>query len=163
VPQPVQLLSAALIADLRGRAAASARGRTNHNFHASAGDAVHRFLNVLTRGTYVQPHRHVNPPKHESFIVLEGRVAAISFDDEGAVRERWVLGGEGSELRGIDLPGGLWHTITALSEYAVCYEVKPGPWDAATDKEFAPWAPVESDAAAARAWLETLLESTCSF
>ena len=27
----------------------------------------------------------------------------------------------------------------------VIFEVKPGPYDAATDKEFAPWAPPEGD------------------
>ncbi|MCZ7678049.1 MAG: hypothetical protein M5U28_04420 [Sandaracinaceae bacterium] len=29
------------------------------------------------------------------------------------------------------------------------YEVKPGPWDPATDKEMAPWAPPEGDPRAA--------------
>ena len=156
----VQLISASLIDALRARAAASDRGRTNHNFHNSAEDSVHRFLNVLTRGTYVQPHRHVSPPKHESFIVLEGRVVVFVFDGDGTVRDRWVLGGEGSQNRGIEIPAGLWHTIAAVSDNAVCYEVKPGPWDPVTDKEFASWAPPESDAEAAREWLHALLDST---
>jgi len=162
VADGVQLISDSLIADLRARAESSTRGRINHNFHASPQDAVHRFLNVLTRGTYVQPHRHATPPKHESFIVLEGRVAVIVFEDDGRVRDWWALGSARGDHRGIDLPAGLWHTIAALSEEAVCYEVKPGPWDPATDKEFAPWAPPESDAEAARAYLHALLESTCS-
>ena len=158
----VQLISDPLIADLRARAARSKRGRINHNFHGSPQDAVHRFLNVLTRDTYVQPHRHATPPKHESFIVLDGRVAVIVFDDNGRVRDRWVLGSASGDHRGIDLPAGVWHTIAALSDQAVCYEVKPGPWDPATDKEFASWAPPESDAEAARAWLHALLKSICS-
>jgi hypothetical protein len=39
----------------------------------------------------------------------------------------------------------------------VCFEVKPGPWERATDKEFAEWAPAESDPAAAE-YLRRLLE-----
>jgi cupin fold WbuC family metalloprotein len=58
--------------------------------------------------------------------------------------------------RGIDLAPGVWHSITALTPYAVTYEVKPGPWEATKDKEFAPWAPAEGDPAAA-AYLQWLL------
>lgn len=155
----VQLISAPLIAELRRRAIESPRGRTNRNFHSSAQDPVHRFLNVLTRGTYVQPHRHFDPPKHESFIVLEGRVAVVVFEDDGRLREHWILSAEPGENRGIDLPAGVWHTIAALSETAVCFEVKPGPWDPATDKEFAAWAPPESNRDAAQAWLDGVLRS----
>jgi hypothetical protein len=38
----------------------------------------------------------------------------------------------------------------------VLYEVKEGPYDAATDKRFASWAPPESDRAAAHAYLAGL-------
>jgi len=65
-----------------------------------------------------------------------------------------VLGRGG--LLGIDLAPGLWHTGAAVTETAVCFEVKPGPYDVATDKEFAPWAPTEGDPAAA-AYLDELM------
>src|SRR5688500_642866 len=45
------------------RAEAAPRKRTNHNFHPSLEDNPHRFLNVMIRGTYVTPHRHLDPPK----------------------------------------------------------------------------------------------------
>jgi cupin fold WbuC family metalloprotein len=153
----VQLISPQLIEVMRNRAGDSARKRSNYNFHASADAPVHRFLNVLTRGSYVQPHRHVTPPKHESFIVLEGSLAVFLFDDDGHETQRYILSAEPGENRGIDLPAGVWHTVTALTDVAVCFEVKPGPWDPASDKDFAPWAPPESDGEAARAWLESIL------
>jgi cupin fold WbuC family metalloprotein len=53
--------------------------------------------------------------------------------------------GSGRKLRGVDLPPGIWHTILPRTPRVVCFEVKPGPWQAATDKEFAPWAPAEDD------------------
>ena len=79
--------------------------------------------------------------------MLQGEVAVFLFDDAGQVVARHVLG---RELLGIDLGPGVWHTLAPLSEIAVCFEVKPGPYDALTDKEFAPWAFAEQspDAAA---------------
>jgi cupin fold WbuC family metalloprotein len=136
----VQLIDQALLTATIERARGSARQRTNHNFHSGPLDNPHRFLNAWIRGTYAAPHRHQAPPKAESFIVLHGQVAVFVFDDLGAVIARHVLG---RDLLGIDLAPGVWHTLAPLSEVAVCFEVKPGPYDLATDKEFAPWAPAE--------------------
>lgn len=151
----VELIDEALFETVLEGARASSRQRLNHNFHLGPDDNPHRFLNVFVRGSYVPPHRHQEPPKAESFVVLRGQVVVITFDDAGDVREAHVLGGEGRPT-GIDLLPGVWHTISALSEHAVCFEVKPGPYDPGNDKELAPWAPPEGDPAAA-AYLETLL------
>ncbi|HEY6728446.1 MAG TPA: WbuC family cupin fold metalloprotein [Polyangiaceae bacterium] len=143
MPARVQLINQLLLDRVRARAEASLRGRVNHNFHSGPDDNPHRFLNALTRGSYCAPHRHAAPPKAESFLVLSGEVLVVIFGDQGEILERHVLGRAG--LRGIDIPPGVWHTITAVSLAAVCYEVKPGPWDPENDKEFAPWAPREGD------------------
>jgi cupin fold WbuC family metalloprotein len=151
-----QLIDSVLIERTLERARSSTRLRTNHNFHGSHTDPVHRFLNAWIRGTYVAPHRHVAVPKSESFLVLQGELACFVFDDTGVVRERHILGRNG--VYGIDLPPAVWHTLAPLTETAVCYEVKPGPWDPATDKEFASWAPLEGDPRAP-AYLAALLAS----
>lgn len=150
----IQLLDQALIERTLARARTSARGRTNHNFHPSDVSNPHRFLNALVRGTYCAPHRHSEPPKSETFLVLEGEVAVFLFDETGAVVARHVLGRGG--LRGIDIAAGHWHSIAALSETAVCFEVKPGPWDPGSDKQFAPFAPREGEKGAAE-YLERLV------
>lgn len=141
-----QVLDDALIARLLDAARESPRRRINHNFHSGPRDNPHRFLNVMIRGTYVCPHRHREPPKSESFLILEGSVAVFLFDDEGRATARHDLGVGG--LRGIDIAPGVWHSLAVTSEYAVLYEVKPGPWDPSTDKEMAPWAPAEGEPAA---------------
>lgn len=143
MPSPVQLIDRALLDHTVERARAAPRGRINHNFHASLADNLHRFLNAWTRGSYAAPHRHLAVPKPESFVVLRGELVVFLFDDAGNVSERHVLGRDG--VLGIDLAPGSWHTVAALSETAVCFEVKAGPYDAATDKEFAPWAPREGE------------------
>lgn len=138
----VQLLDAALFQSLVERARVAPRLRTNYNFHSSLEENPHRFLNVMIQGTYIAPHRHRDPPKSESFVVLEGEVAFFTFDDTGAIASTHVLG---RDTLGIDIAPGVWHTLMVLSPHAVCYEVKPGPYAAANDKDFASWAPREGD------------------
>lgn len=153
---PVQLIDDALLDATLARARGASRGRINHNFHSSAAESPNRFLNAWLRGSYAAPHRHLLVPKAESFIMLRGELALFLFDDAGQVTEHHVLGRNG--LFGVDVAPGIWHTVTALSESAVCYEVKPGPYDAATDKEFAPWAPREGEPGATE-YLARLLAS----
>jgi cupin fold WbuC family metalloprotein len=152
----IQLIDATLIDATLARALTAPRGRINHNFHPSLDSNLHRFLNAWTRGSYAAPHRHLQVPKPESFVVLRGELGLFVFDDAGTITDKFILGRNG--LVGIDLEPGLWHTVTALSETAVCFEVKSGPYDAATDKEFAPWAPREGDPEAA-SYLQRLLQS----
>jgi cupin fold WbuC family metalloprotein len=150
----VQLIDEALLDATLARARESPRGRINHNFHPDMASNPHRFLNAWTRGSYAAPHRHLTVPKPESFVVLRGELALFVFDDLGAVTERHVLGRNG--VIGLDLAPGVWHTVAALSETAVCFEVKAGPYDAASDKQLAPWAPREGEPQAA-AYLAALL------
>jgi cupin fold WbuC family metalloprotein len=152
----VQLLTGSLFHDLVEQAGRTARRRLNYNFHLGADDNPHRFLNVFLEGSYVRPHRHKDPPKSEAFLVLEGHMALFLFDDRGAVERSLVIGSGPHDDRGVDLPPGLWHTVVALTPHAICYEVKPGPWNPATDKEFAAWAP-EEGSAEAPAYLRELL------
>jgi len=149
-----QLIDEAVIEATLARARSSPRLRANFNFHASHAEVFHRFLNAWIRGTYVAPHRHLAIPKAESFLMLRGELACFLFDDGGQILERVVLGRGGRH--GIDLAAGVWHTLAPLTPEAVCFEVKPGPWDPVSDKEFAPWAPREGEPGAA-AYLAALL------
>jgi hypothetical protein len=47
------------------------------------------------------------------------------------------------DVYGCDIRPGVWHTIFALVPDTVVFEVKPGPYSPANDKDFAPWAPRE--------------------
>jgi cupin fold WbuC family metalloprotein len=149
----VQVIDSALFVALIERARQSPRLRTNHNFHSSMEDNPHRFLNVMIRGTYIAPHRHRDPPKAESFVVLEGELAFFTFDNAGQITSTVVLG---RDAVGVDIEPGVWHSMAVLTPHVVCFEVKPGPYAVATDKDFALWAPKEGDPRAG-AYLEKLL------
>jgi len=147
----------------------SPRRRAIHAFHRSAEDNPHRFLNVIFQGSYITPHRHARPPKAESFIVLHGELGVVLFSEDGEVQTLHRLRApQGSAMKsgpplacGIDLLPGVWHTIVALSATTIIFEVKPGPYVAETDKEFALWAPGEAETAAPAymAWLEQQFQS----
>jgi cupin fold WbuC family metalloprotein len=138
---PVQLISQSLLDETLARAEQSPRLRMNHNFHDGNDALCHRFLNAICRGSYCPPHRHITPPKPESFILLSGRLAFLLFEDSGTLTACHRLGENG--LFGIDVAPGLYHSIVALSPQAVCFEVKPGPYAPMADKDFAPFAPRE--------------------
>jgi cupin fold WbuC family metalloprotein len=55
----------------------------------------------------------------------------------------------------IDLEPDLWHGMIVLEADTVIFEVKRGPYDPATDKEFASWSPQE-DSPEVAAYLTTL-------
>ena len=75
-------------------------------------------------------------------VVLRGSIAMLIFDETGRI-ERVVRAGAGSGCIGIDLQPGVYHSFLATSPDTVLFEVKSGPYDAATDKQFAEWAPEE--------------------
>ena len=140
--QPIRVINQSLIEKVSTKALHSPRKRMNHNFHELE-ETYQRFLNVLCKGTYVRPHRHTNPPKAETFLLLKGNLAFLIFNDEGKIEEVHFLSSEGPSF-GIDILPGVWHSLICISEIAVCFEGKHGPYNPATDKDFAGWAPSES-------------------
>lgn len=123
----------------------SPRRRIIYPLHKGPKAIIHRMLNAIQPESYIQPHRHCNPPKSESVIVLQGEILNFIFTDRGIVREIQHLGGTSLNL-GVDSEPGVFHTFLALEEDTVLFEAKPGPYVASSDKDFAPWAPKEGEA-----------------
>jgi cupin fold WbuC family metalloprotein len=134
----------------------SPRRRMIQPFHRAASDSFHRMLNAVQPGSYVRPHRHLNPPKAEAFIVLRGAIAFFTFEEDGRIRDSIRLAADGDVI-GVDLVPGLYHCLMALERDTVIYEAKTGPYAALTDKSYAPWAPDERDPGAA-AYAKTLYD-----
>ena len=102
---------------------------------------MQRMLNFLQPGTYIRPHLHPLDHASETICVLRGALGFVLFDDAGGVRETMVLRAGG--LGVVDIEPRVWHGMAALEEDTVLLEMKQGPYDAATDKVFADWAPEE--------------------
>ncbi|MBN2309579.1 MAG: WbuC family cupin fold metalloprotein [Candidatus Hydrogenedentes bacterium] len=144
------VVDGALIEAKARDAAASARGREIHCFHTGNEDTLQRMLNALQPGSYITPHQHGRPPKAESIVLLAGSLGFVPFAEDGTpdIAGSVLLDGPRGRYA-VDFRAGLWHTFFALEPGTVLFEVKPGPYDPDTDKQFAPWAPPEGDARAA--------------
>ncbi len=126
----------------------SPRRRIILPLHKAPDANLHRMLNAVQPYSYVRPHRHLDPPKAESILVLQGAILTFIFDATGKVEEAMIFAA-GTAAFGIDFEPGVLHTFLALQPDTVLFEVKPGPYEAQTDKDFAPWAPVEGSPEAA--------------
>lgn len=144
----VRIIDQAMLDAASAAARASPRGRRNRNFHLADDAACHRLLNAIEPGSYVAPHRHLDPAKDESIIVLRGRLGCVLFDEAGAIVDGCVLA-PGSASVGIDIPHGRFHTVLALEPGTVFFEAKAGPYRPLGEAECAPWAPREGEAGCA--------------
>ncbi len=122
----------------------SPRRRIMLPVHRTGTEGVQRMLNFLQSGSYAPPHYHPAPENIEHIVVVMGAGGFITFDDHGGIKtaHRLVAGDPAGCL--IDIEQGLWHTFIPLADNTVILEIKRGPYHAATDKQFAPWAPEES-------------------
>lgn len=150
----MKLLSQSSLDALAAKATASPRKRAHLNLHESPSDLVQRFFVAADRDTYIRPHRHL--AKAELALVVRGRFDILTFDDDGVVTARWMVG-EGTDSLGYEAALMTWHTLVSRVDGAVFLEVKEGPYDPAVAAEFAAWAPAEGDpaAAACREWMRS--------
>lgn len=132
-------------------ASASDRKRKNANFHPNDAFPAHRLINAMQPGSYVRPHRHLDPNKDESIVVLQGRFGYLSFDEQGAILEALTLSPNGPVF-GVDIPHGTTHTLLALAPDSVFFEAKAGPFVPLTAEEIAAWSPAEGTTEAAQLW-----------
>lgn len=135
------------------RARNSTRKRANYCFHTSNNE-LQRMINALLIDTYIQPHKHENPDKYEIFYILKGKLAVVSFNDKNEISDSAILEEKGIN-KFIVVPPKVWHTYICLSNDSIVYEIKEGPYDPKTDKQFAPWTPCE-DNLEAKTYLESL-------
>jgi len=152
----IRRIDLALLADVSAAAKASPRQRKNRNFHPSDDYPGHRLLNAIEPGSYVMPHRHLDPRKDETMVCLAGRLGLVFFTEDGSVTEKLVAA-PGTDLLGVDIPHGVFHSVLALEPGTVFLEAKSGPYVPLIEAEKAPWAPTEGSAEAS-AYLQRLHE-----
>ncbi len=144
-----------LIQNLVQTAKVSERKRKNFNIHKKAADPMQRLLNAMEPGTYVQPHKHENPDKRELFVVLQGKMLLVEFNDDGSIREHQILDPSKKDYAA-EIAAKTYHTVVSLQKGSVALEIKDGPYSISDDKDFASWAPKEGDEKC-KAYLSDLL------
>ena len=146
-----------LLDHLSAQARSNPRLRKNHNLHPADDFCCHRLFNAIEPGSYIRPHRHLDPVKDETFVIVRGRLGVIMFDEEGQVAGTALLApGEGAIA--VDIPHGRFHTPVSLDAGTIFFEAKAGPYLPLADGEKANWAPEDGtpEAAAYLARLKSL-------
>jgi cupin fold WbuC family metalloprotein len=100
-------------------------------------------LNDIQSYSYIQPHRHLNPPKSEIILVIKGSITYITFSADGKIEEAIKLSNRSNKI-GVDTEPDIYHTFFALEQDTVLFEIKTGPYKRTSDKDFANWAPREN-------------------
>lgn len=152
----LKLITSTILDETSEKAALSERLRMNYNFHELS-DNLQRMLNAIEPESYIRPHRHLAPPKVELFIMLRGRAGVFLFDEDGKILDSKILTPIG-DCPGVEIAPGQYHSIVSLETGTVVFEAKDGPYEAATDKDFAPFAPKASEKEAAGKYVKRLKE-----
>ena len=139
----IQHIDSALLDAVTAEARQSPRGRKNRNFHGDDRQPAHRLLHAIEPGSYIMPHRHLDPNKDETMLVLRGTLGLLTFDETGTIVDAVKVSHGGTPM-GVDIPHGTWHTVFALEPGTVFFEAKAGPYLPLTDDEKALWAPAEN-------------------
>lgn len=136
----MKIIDKNLLDALTREARANPRLRKNHNLHPTDEFCCHRLLNAIEPESYIRPHRHLDPVKDESFVIIRGRLGVLTFDDNGTVMELTILSAEEGTVIA-DIPHGVFHTAVGLDQGTIFFEAKAGPYRPLTEAEKAHWAP----------------------
>jgi cupin fold WbuC family metalloprotein len=140
----MKIITRELVSQVSAEAKQNPRLRKNFNLHQSDESRCHRLLNAIEPGSYIRPHRHLDPEKDEAFILICGRLGIVTFTDDGEVAETVMLSHSCGVLA-VDIPHGVYHTALSLESGTVFYETKAGPYRQLNEDEVVVWAPEDSD------------------
>jgi len=140
----MEIIDNNLLDHITKEACNNARLRMNYNFHKSLDDTIHRLLNAMEPETFFPVHRHANPDKGETCLILRGCVLAFIFDEDGNITSSTELCPK-KGIYGIEIESGVWHTFVVLEPGTVLYEIKEGPYFPLTPENIAPWSPNAED------------------
>lgn len=135
------------MAFLKKQALSNERGRARICAHRTTDDPLHEMLLAISAASYIHPHKHSG--KSESFLVLEGAVDVVVFEDSGEIAEIVELGdpstGKSFYYR---LADSVYHTLLIHGDLLILHEVTNGPFrrDEATFADFAPPESEQADA-----------------
>ena len=120
------LLNTNLLDALSAQAKASPRLRMNLDLRNSPADQSQRMLNALEPGTVMPIHRHRN--RSETVTVLRGKVKWLYYNDKGELTHTFLVA-PGTDLVGLCVPMGQWHSLECLESGTVILETKDGAWE----------------------------------
>jgi len=138
----MKIFNQTTLTQLSAEAKSGPRKRKNLNLHPSDDFCCHRLFNAIEPGSYIRPHRHLDPAKDETFVIVSGALGVILFGDDGSIDNSVVLTVGGPALA-VDIPHGRFHGAVSLAPGTVFFEAKAGPYLPLSPEEIPQWAPAE--------------------
>ena len=126
------LLDTTLLDQLTAQAKVSPRLRMNFDLRNSPEDQSQRMLNAIEPGTVMPIHRHCH--SSETVVVLRGKVKWIYYNDKGEITNTFIVVPD-SDLIGLSVPMGQWHSLESLESGTVILSTKDGPWEALREED----------------------------
>jgi len=123
----MKIIGKEIISELHKEALHSSRLRMNYNIHESLDEDVHKLLNSLQPGTVMPIHRHLHPEKKETFVLLEGALEVLKYNDDKIVVERYKMSHETGNVICEIMPDE-WHSFHVLEPNTLILEIKRGPY-----------------------------------
>jgi cupin fold WbuC family metalloprotein len=151
----IKLINKKILDETSAKAKYSPRHRMNYNIHDDLNDPINRLLNAMEPETYIRPHRHTQPPKNESIILLRGALDILIFDDCGTLIRRESLSVTSGNYA-IDIPSDSWHGLIVRQTGTVIYEIKTGPYHPVAEGDIASWSPDPENKEAVKAYIEAM-------
>ena len=120
------VITQAILDDLTRGAKASPRLRMNLDLRNTPADQSQRMLNALEPGTVMPIHRHRH--SSETVVVLRGKVKWVYYNDQKEITDTFIVA-PGSDLVGLSVPMGQWHSLECLETGTVILESKDGAFE----------------------------------
>lgn len=121
-----------LLDEITAQAKASPRLRMNYDLRNTPEDKSQRMLNALEPGTVMPIHRHRHTS--ETVLVLRGKVKWLYYNDKGELTDTIIVAA-GTNLIGLSVPMGQWHSLECLETGSVILECKDGAWEALKEED----------------------------
>ena len=109
--------------------------------HDSPENSLHEMFICRSRNDYFRPDKHYG--FSESHTIIEGSEAIILFSDEGLIIDIFILDRD-KDYISYRINSDIYHMTVPITEYAIDYEVKPGPF-LPENNIYPDWAPEMND------------------
>ena len=123
----MKIIDTKIIDEVNRQARENPRLRMNYNIHESLDEPVHKLINSLQPGTIMPIHRHLHPPKKETFVLLTGKLEVLKYNDDKTIVERHIMTKENGNIICEILPDE-WHSFNVIAHDTVILEIKQGPY-----------------------------------
>ena len=136
---------------LKSRVSKTKKKRVRICLHKSIKDKLHEMIIVLSKQTYIRPHKHQN--KAESLHVIQGSADVVFFSNNGKVVKKERLSKNKNFL--YRLSSATFHTFKIRSKFFIFHETTEGPF-IKNKTVFAKWSPKEINKKKAKYFIKAL-------